>query len=179
MKKYDSVKSYINRHFEPSVIELAKSNGYEVGTLLYPWDNSTRTNATLTHIDLSKRNTTFTVLTDFGNVIHLSYDAISAMYHPPKYKRELFMQRELPKYNDVAELAHNDLYYKEILKRMNTMWITYLGLQGYEITEDVDVNGWDAVHPSEVHAWRTVCTLAEHAYPDVDIEEVLDNVRES
>ena len=170
--KYDSVKSYINRHFSPSVIQLTKSNDYEVGTLLYPLDNSARTNATIIHIDPSKKLGVYRVLTDFGNVIHLSRNELVGIYEPPKYKRDLISQTPLPEYHDIDEVDECHVYYTELLTRLNRMWCSYLSMQGYEV--DDEAKGWEALHPAESNAWRMVCQLAAVAFPDVDIDEVLD-----
>lgn len=171
--KYDSVKSYINRHFEmPPIMGLTPCDDYEVGTLLYPLHHEKWTNATIIGIDETKKLTPYTVLTDFGNVLHLTRRELMGIYHPVKYKRDLISKLPLPVYHDIDEVDECHVYYSELLIRLNRMWCSYLSMQGYEV--DDEAKGWEALHPAESNAWRIVCQLATVAFPDVDIDEVLD-----
>jgi hypothetical protein len=130
------------------------------------------TNATITHIDLTKKHSQYTVLTDFGNVIHLSKRELIGMYGEPKYKRDLKSTEPLPDYHDVDSAEETHVQYQELLKRINNMWLSYMAMQGYEVIEGT--KGWESVHPMESSAWGIVCSLAADAFPGVDINEVIE-----
>lgn len=173
MINFDSVKSYMSRYFQDAVPHI-ESSEYVVGTVLHTADSRKWSNATITHIDLSKKHGPYRVLTDFGNEININLSELQGMYLPPKIRRVRVSDNPLPNYHDVSVVERNYLHYTEIAKRINKMWIQYMSLQGYEVPDDA--KGWEAIHPAEKHTWNIVCTLAESAFPDVDISEVLEYV---
>lgn len=78
-----TVIDYLNETFEAPF--LIKTDKYEIGTVLYTANPYWRTNATIVDVILPRG--IYIVLTDIGNIIHMTVEELSVDYLPPQSKR--------------------------------------------------------------------------------------------
>lgn len=173
---YDSVKSYLERHFNPD--EIVEANCTDVGTILHSRDSTKWTNATVIGLDPDARFRQVMVLTDIGNVMYLTYQEMNGIYSLGK-KRVLRdpSQTWLPTYHDVDTMGQLKYTYKDLLAKANEATGIILSGQGYELVEGATFH--DAMHPHDKWVFDTVCRVIETLHPNVDMEDVISYANDS
>lgn len=78
-----TVIDYLNETFEAPF--LLKTDKFEIGTVLYTANPYWRTNATI--VDVILPRDIYVVLTDIGNIIHMTAAELLLDYFPPEAKR--------------------------------------------------------------------------------------------
>ena len=78
-----TVIEYLNDTFEAPF--LLKTDKYEIGTVLYTANPYIRTNATI--VDLITTRGIYIVLTDIGNILHITEEELKQDYLNPVSKR--------------------------------------------------------------------------------------------
>ena len=78
-----TVIDYLNETFEAPF--YIKTDKYEIGTVLYTANPYIRTNATI--VDLIPTRGIYIVLTDIGNILHVTEEELKQDYLPPQAKR--------------------------------------------------------------------------------------------
>lgn len=173
---YDSVKSYLERHFEPC--EITRSTTVAVGSILITKNPDIHTNATVIGLDPDARFRQVNILTDIGNVICLTYQEMYGMYDI-QHKRTLRdpSQTWLPNYHDVDTMGQLKYTYKDLLAKANEATGIILSGQGYELVEGATFH--DAMHPHDKWVFDTVCRVIETLHPNVDMEDVISYANDS
>lgn len=78
-----TVIEYLNETFKAPF--LVKTDKYEIGTVLYTANPYIRTNATI--VDVIPSRGIYIVLTDIGNIIHVTVEELKQDYLAPQAKR--------------------------------------------------------------------------------------------
>lgn len=167
---YDSVQSYLDRHFES--YELEYNQLMKVGSILTTKNPNLHTNATIIGIDPEAKYRQVKVLTDIGNVIHLTCRELAGMYDITRCRvlRDKSLQ-VLPEYIDAIEIGQLKVTYKDILDKANKATSTILESQGYNLVEGATFH--DAMHPHDKWVFDTVCKVIHTLHPNIDMEEVI------
>lgn len=167
---YDSVQSYLDRHFESHEIEYTQL--LQVGSILTTLNPNVNTNATIIGIDPNAKYKQVKVLTDIGNMLNLTVREVAGMYDITRRRvlRDKSVEM-LPDYVDAIEIGKIKLTYKELLNKANVAALTLLERQGYEVDHDEKI--YESQHPAEQLAFNTVCWVIQTLHPDVDMEEVI------
>lgn len=167
---YDSVKSYIDRHFES--YEIEEGQVVKIGSILISNHPEHHTNATIIGIDPQAKHRQVKVLTDIGNVIHITVRELSGMYSIKRCRvlRDKTVE-VLPEYLDAIEMGQLKYTYMDLLNKANKAAMELMEKQGYEIGPDEKL--YESQHPAEKAAFNTVCWVIQSLHPNVDMEEVI------
>lgn len=92
---YSSVLDYINTNFPAPF--YAKTDKYEVGTLLFTSNPYIRTNATI--IEEVEEGNTYKILTDIGNVLNQDVVTLAANYFKPEAKRVSVLEESMESFS--------------------------------------------------------------------------------
>lgn len=173
---YDSVRSYLDRHFE--TYEIDHSQAVKVGSVLISNHPEHHTNATIIGIDPEAKHRQVKVLTDIGNVINITLRELAGMYSVKccRVLRDKTVE-VLPEYLDAVEMGQLKVTYKDLLNKANEATGLILESQGYQLMEGTTFH--DAIHPHDKWVFDTVCKVIETLHPNVDMEEVISYASDS